>query len=139
MPRHACDTHAHICGPIEMHPYSDRRIYTPPDAPLAAYVHMLTTLGVERAVLVQPSVYGTDNSVMLGAMAELGRSRCRGVAVVESDIPESELTRMHDAGEKSARLYGHDPNDGVGGFGLTVTVVAAEAGLLQPSSVTMTV
>ena len=29
--------------------------------------------------------------------------------------------------------------DGVGGFGLTVTVVAAEAGLLQPSSVTMTV
>src|SRR5688500_10440926 len=88
MPPHACDTHAHICGPIETHPYSERRIYTPPDALLPAYVHMLHTLGVERAVLVQPSVYGADNTVMLDAMAKLGPARCRAVAVVDDDVPD---------------------------------------------------
>ena len=40
----------------------------PPDALLPDYVHMLKTVGVSRHVLVQPSVYGTDNTVMLEAM-----------------------------------------------------------------------
>lgn len=104
MPRNACDTHAHICGPIELHPYAEGRVYTPPDALLHDYRHMLDTLGVERAVLVQPSVYGADNTVMLNAMAELGKARCRGVAVVEDDIPDSELKRFHDAGVRGVRV-----------------------------------
>src|SRR6266511_774353 len=64
MPALACDTHAHICGPIVRFAYSERRVYTPPDTLLPAYRHMLATLGVERAVLVHPSVYGTDNTGM---------------------------------------------------------------------------
>lgn len=104
MPRGATDAHAHICGPIEEHPYSDRRVYTPPDAPLSAYQHMLATLGVERAVLVQPSVYGSDNTVMLNAMAELGAERCRAVAVVDDDVADSELSRMHEAGVRGVRI-----------------------------------
>lgn len=104
MPRGACDTHAHICGPIEEHPYSERRVYTPPDAPLSAYRHLLATLGVERAVLVQPSVYGTDNTVMLNAMAEFGRERCRAVAVVEDDVSDAELKRLHQAGVRGVRV-----------------------------------
>lgn len=103
MPPHACDTHAHICGPIERYPYAERRIYTPPDAPLAAYRRMLQTLGVERAVLVQPSVYGTDNTVMLAAMAGLGE-RCRAVAVVDDNITDAELARLHEAGVRGVRV-----------------------------------
>jgi predicted TIM-barrel fold metal-dependent hydrolase len=114
MPPHACDTHAHVCGPIEAHPYSERRVYTPPDAPLSAYVHMLETLGVERAVLVQPSVYGTDNTVMLAAMAELGPGRCRGVAVVEPDLREAGLERMHEAGVRGIRVNVVDVAEGKG-------------------------
>jgi predicted TIM-barrel fold metal-dependent hydrolase len=114
MPRLACDTHAHICGPIERHPYSDRRVYTPPDAPLSAYRHMLHTLGVERAVLVQPSVYGTDNTVMLAALAELGPAGCRAVAVVDDDIPESELTKLHEAGVRGVRVNVVDVAEGKG-------------------------
>src|SRR5205085_3527432 len=93
---------------------SEHRIYTPPDAPLAAYLHMLNTLGVERAVLVQPSVYGTDNSVMLGAMAELGKSRCRGVAVVEDDVADSEVKRLHEAGVRGVRVNVVDVAEGKG-------------------------
>ena len=68
LPKLACDTHAHILGPIAQHAYSPARVYTPPDCLLGDYQKMLTTLGVERAVLVQPSVYGSDNTVMLDAM-----------------------------------------------------------------------
>jgi len=104
LPPRACDTHAHICGPIDAFPYSERRVYTPPDALLGAYRHMLDTLGVERAVLVQPSVYGTDNTVMLKAMGEIGLGRCRGVAVVDDDVSDAELERLHAAGVRGVRI-----------------------------------
>ena len=103
MPRNACDTHAHICGPIDRYPYSARRVYTPPDALLPAYRHLLTTLGVERAVLVQPSVYGSDNTVMLEAMAQWGTA-CRGVAVVDEGITDAELERLHESGVRGVRI-----------------------------------
>ena len=114
MPRHACDTHAHICGPIAKYAYSERRVYTPPDAPLAAYRHMLDTLGVERCVLVQPSVYGTDNAVMLAAMGELGGERCRAVAVVDENISDGELERLNEAGVRGVRVNVVDVAEGKG-------------------------
>jgi hypothetical protein len=64
---------------------------------------MLKTLGVERAVLVQPSVYGTDNTAMLDAMKAAGPS-FRGVAVVAEDISEDELKAMHAAGVRGVRV-----------------------------------
>jgi predicted TIM-barrel fold metal-dependent hydrolase len=103
MPRNACDTHAHICGPMERHPYAERRVYTPPDALLPAYRRMLDSLGVERAVLVQPSVYGTDNTVMLEAVAQWG-PRGRGVAVVDDHVSDAELERLHHAGVRGVRI-----------------------------------
>jgi predicted TIM-barrel fold metal-dependent hydrolase len=102
-PPKACDTHAHICGPIERFAYAERRVYTPPDTLLPAYRHMLDTLGVERAVLVQPSVYGADNTVMLDAMAALG-PRARGVAVVEDNVSDAELERLNSAGVRGVRV-----------------------------------
>ena len=103
LPRGACDCHAHVFGPIERYPYFARRIYTPPDAPPSAYWRMLGTLGVERAVLVQPSVYGTDNRAMLDAMA-CEKTRMRAVAVVEETITDSELARMHEIGVRGIRF-----------------------------------
>lgn len=104
MPPNATDCHAHICGPIERFPYADKRIYTPPDCLVPAYRRMLDTLGVQRCVLVQPSVYGTDNQVMLGAMQALGPTRCRGVAVVDDGITNDELQRLHAAGIRGVRV-----------------------------------
>ena len=103
LPAGATDTHAHICGPKSQYAYFSERVYTPPDCLLPAYSHMLKTLGVERAVLVQPSVYGTDNSAMLAAMKAAGPS-FRGVAVVADDISDAELKRLHDAGVRGVRV-----------------------------------
>jgi 2-pyrone-4,6-dicarboxylate lactonase len=103
LPAGATDTHAHICGPKSQYAYFSERVYTPPDCLLPAYSHMLKTLGVERAVLVQPSVYGTDNTAMLDAMKVAGKS-FRGVSVVADDISDSELKRLHDAGVRGVRV-----------------------------------
>ena len=110
LPRRACDTHAHIMGPKARYNYSPARIYTPPDCLLNDYLHMLDTLGVERAVLVQPSVYGTDNTVMLEAM-KTANGRLRGVAVVADDISEAELKQLDAAGVRGVRVNIVDVKD----------------------------
>ena len=110
LPRRACDTHAHIMGPKARYDYSPARIYTPPDCLLNDYLHMLDTLGVERAVLVQPSVYGTDNAVMLEAM-KTANGRLRGVAVVADDVSEAELKQLDAAGVRGVRVNIVDVKD----------------------------
>jgi predicted TIM-barrel fold metal-dependent hydrolase len=56
-------------------------------------------------VLVQPSVYGTDNACLLQALRELGPGRARGVAVVDLDrVRGSRLLALHEAGVRGLRL-----------------------------------
>lgn len=110
LPKLACDTHAHILGPIAKYAYSPARVYTPPDCLLGDYRKMLTTLGVERAVLVQPSVYGSDNTVMLEAMRVAG-NQFRGVAVVDDNVSDAELARLNTAGVRGVRVNIVDVKD----------------------------
>lgn len=102
-PAGSCDTHAHICGPEASVLYHPDRIYTPPDALLPDFEKMLKTLGIERMVLVQPSIYGQDNSVMLKAMSETSFP-ARGVAVVPIDIEQAQLEDLHQAGIRGVRF-----------------------------------
>lgn len=113
MPGLACDTHAHVCGPEARYPYSPARIYTPPDALPAQYRHLLNTLGVQRAVLVQPSVYGSDNRALLDALASDPVNQ-RAVAVVEPDIRNAELERLHSLGVRGIRCNIVDVKEGKG-------------------------
>ena len=110
LPPRSCDSHAHILGPSARFAYAPARVYTPPDCLLPDYLKMLATLGVERAVLVQPSVYGTDNTVMLDAMKAAG-NRLRGVAVVADGISEAELKRLDAAGVRGVRVNIVDVKD----------------------------
>jgi 2-pyrone-4,6-dicarboxylate lactonase len=103
LPSGACDTHAHICGPAAAFPYADERIYTPPDSTLEDYLRLLEALGVDRAVLVQPSVYGTDNRALLDALKRGGQGLC-GVAVVKPDISAGEIRALNDAGVRGVRF-----------------------------------
>jgi predicted TIM-barrel fold metal-dependent hydrolase len=110
MPALACDTHAHVLGPAAQYDYSSARVYTPPDCVAKDYRHMLDTLGVTRAVLIQPSVYGTDNTAMLDAM-KADPQRLRGVAVVDSSISDAELKAMHALGVRGVRVNIVDVKD----------------------------
>jgi 2-pyrone-4,6-dicarboxylate lactonase len=111
LPPGACDCHAHICGPAAAYPYDPERIYTPPDATIESYRHLLAMLGVERAVLIQPSVYGTDNRAMLAALQAAGPG-FRGVAVVEPAIAAREVEALHQAGIRGVRLNLVDRREG---------------------------
>lgn len=102
LPPLACDCHAHICGPPSRYAYFAKRVYTPPDALLPEYRRTLETLGVQRAVLVQPSVYGTDNAALLDALASAG-PRMRGVAVLGDAVGDGELEAMHASGVRGVR------------------------------------
>lgn len=77
--------------------------YRPVDRSLDQIEATAQAHGIERLVLVQPSVYGTDNSLMLRALA-LEPGRHRGVAVVGDDITDAELDRMHALGVRSVRF-----------------------------------
>jgi predicted TIM-barrel fold metal-dependent hydrolase len=109
-PARACDCHAHIFGPAARYPYVAERIYTPPDSTRADYLALLDVLGVERAVLVQPSVYGTDNSAMLAALGAIGPG-VRAVAVADLDVPTRELEAWHRAGVRGLRFNLVDRRD----------------------------
>ena len=98
-----CDTHAHIFGPATQFPYVAERIYTPPDSTCDDYRKLLAALGVQRAVLVQPSVYGPDNTAMLDAMRQIGAG-VRAVAVTDPGIGRTEIEALHNAGVRGLRF-----------------------------------
>ena len=102
-PPNACDCHAHIIGPGEQYPFAAERSYTPPEAHKDAYQRMLTALGLQRAVIVQPSFYGTDNRCTYDAITQSG-GKWHAVAVLSTDTPKQEMQRLHDAGFRGARI-----------------------------------
>jgi predicted TIM-barrel fold metal-dependent hydrolase len=103
LPAGACDCHAHILWPQDVYPYTPNRTYTPPEASLSSYTEMLNTLGLDRAVIVHPSVYGTDNRATLDAI-KIGGPNFRGVVVVDANIELSELESMHQLGIRGVRI-----------------------------------
>ena len=111
--RGACDCHAHVCGPESRYPYSPNRLYTPEDASPADYRRMLDSLGIERGVLVQPSIYGTDNRALLDALAQ-DPERLRGVAVVPWDVSVKEIEKLHAQGVRGVRQNIVDLKEGKG-------------------------
>ena len=102
-PRDACDAHCHIFGPADVYPYAPDRTYTPPDAPLSRFKQLQRTLGLERAVLVNASCHGNDNTVILDAIAQ-SRGKYRGVANVDESITDADLERLHEGGIRGIRF-----------------------------------
>jgi predicted TIM-barrel fold metal-dependent hydrolase len=77
--------------------------YQPVDRPLAQIEAVASAHGVGHLVLVQPSVYGTDNRVMLQALS-MQPGRHRGVAVVDERVTDAELDTMNAAGVRGVRF-----------------------------------
>ncbi len=78
--------------------------YLPAAVTLDDYLRMLRTLGVSRAVLVQPSPYGPDHSALLDALRS-GRIPLRGVALYDEALTDRQLEQLHFYGVQGARLH----------------------------------
>jgi 2-pyrone-4,6-dicarboxylate lactonase len=113
LPPGATDCHSHVVGPPEQWKTIPDRRYEPEQGPLPAYIEILSELGIARCVLVQPSIYGTDNGCQLDAMRALGPQRARGIAVVAEDVSDTALRQLDDAGMRGLRF-----NLKSGGLGL---------------------
>jgi 2-pyrone-4,6-dicarboxylate lactonase len=104
IPRCACDAHAHvISGDSDSYPVVAGRSYTPVPCPEEKYMSMLDHTAMERGVLIQVSVYGTDNRYMLEVLRR-HPYRLRGIGVALPDVTERELTTMHEGGVRGLRL-----------------------------------
>ncbi len=102
VPEGACDCHVHTFDPQHF-PFSPSRPYTPEPVSVEELRSLHKALHMDRVIVVQTTVYGTDNSGALDAMKQLG-SRSRGVAVIDMKIPDSALDEMDRAGICGIRL-----------------------------------
>lgn len=105
----ATDCHLHIFGPQDRYPYTAQRAYTPPEASLEAYTALSTSLGLERMVIVQPSVYGKDNRCTLDMTEAAGPKRARAVAVIDVSFTEAQLKEMNERGVRGIRINALTP------------------------------
>lgn len=97
-----CDCHVHVFEP-ERFPYVASRKFTPDTADVNQLARHLSQTCMRRVVLVQPSVYGTDNRAVVDAIARLD-GRAKGIAVVSKDASKEELGALTSAGVVGARL-----------------------------------
>ena len=103
VPPGACDCHVHVFGDPKRYPFFSGRTYSPEPASVEDLQQFLSVLRLERVVIVQPSVYGTDNSCTIDGMRQLG-GRARGVAVIDDKTSDAELDAMGKAGIRGLRL-----------------------------------
>ncbi|WP_192180019.1 amidohydrolase family protein [Mesorhizobium amorphae] len=125
LPPGTCDTHAHVFGPVARFPLDPGRGYTPSPVTIIDYRRVMDAFGIERAVLVQPSVYGFENSVLFEAL-ETMPDRLRGVAVISPKAPETLFAWAHRLGVRGLRINPRNP------AGLTMKDFHAVAECIKP-------
>ena len=103
VPAGACDCHTHVFGDPQQFPFAAGRNYTPEPALVAEMRALHRALHTERVVIVQPSVYGTDNACTLDGMKKLG-AIARGIAVIDEKTPEASLDEMDRTGIRGIRI-----------------------------------
>jgi D-galactarolactone isomerase len=88
----------------DQYPIAASAVLRPPPASIADYRRVAAELGVRRVVVVQPTTYGLDNTCTLDAVASLG-SAARAVVVVDRNVTDDELERLHRGGARGARFH----------------------------------
>jgi 2-pyrone-4,6-dicarboxylate lactonase len=129
LPKGAIDTHVHIFE--QRYKLSPDRGYTPPDSTLADLEHLHATLGVDRVVFTQPSVYGVNNSAILNGVAALNaktQDRARAVVAITVDIVDAELEALDASGARGVRLN----TDNKGGMPVEMDAIPELAARIAP-------
>lgn len=129
LPKGSIDTHVHVFE--KRYPLSPGRGYNPPDSTLADLKHLHATLGIERVVFTQPSVYGTDNSAILDGMNALNAerpNRARCVVAIDMAISDRELAALDAAGARGVRLN----TDNKGGMPIGLNEISRLEARIKP-------
>jgi predicted TIM-barrel fold metal-dependent hydrolase len=108
LPKGAFDTHMHVFGPADRYPLVEVRAYTPHALTLDDYRLVMAHLGIDRAVLIQPSVYGIDNRLHLQAL-QAAPDMLRAVVVIPPETSNDELHRLDALGVRGVRINRYNP------------------------------
>jgi len=101
-PAGTCDTAMHFYN--DRYPSAPTALFTPLNAWIDDYVRMRERVGIERTIVVQPTVYGFDNRCTMDAVAALGSSRARAIVVVDTNVTDAELDRLTQGGACGVRF-----------------------------------
>lgn len=102
-PPKSCDSQFHVFGPMDKYPIRAGAVYCTPEATIEAALAMHKVLGIERGVIVQSSAYSTDFRVLYDALAIAG-PQYQGCVVLDDEVSDAELRRLHDAGVRGVRF-----------------------------------
>jgi D-galactarolactone isomerase len=103
IPSGACDSHVHVYGPA--YPVAPTSPLPPPTGATATVLKDLhRRLGVERALIVQPSAYGFDNAATLDGIRSYGPG-ARGIVVVPAGVADADLEALNGVGVRGIRFH----------------------------------
>jgi len=104
LPENACDCHFHIFD--EPSKQVLPRTYTAPPVPLEQLIRVHNILGISRSVVVQPSIYGTDNRTTLSALesTHTQANSMKAIVVIEDSTSFATLTKLKNAGAVGCRV-----------------------------------
>lgn len=104
IPRGTWDTHMHVVDPNKF-PLSKDAKYQPSPHTIADAQKFFSGLGISKMVIVQPSIYGNDNSCTLDGLKQLGTGNGRAVIQFDPDVTFSkQLEEWHALGVRGVRL-----------------------------------
>lgn len=101
----------HVFGPFDQFPIGQAGAYTPPVADRVQHLGILDALGFDHALLIQPSLYGSDHSALLDAIAK-SDGRLMGVGSCDASVTGQELAEMRAGGIVALRIVGVPGPDG---------------------------
>ena len=116
IPENACNAHLHIIDPS----YPNDGKARARTGTAADYCVVADRLHMPRAIFVQPKTFGFDSACLLDAIRTFGmdgRRQARGIAVVNKDVSDEGLERLHNGGIRGLRFSLWNPKDAVASFG----------------------
>jgi len=105
-PPDACDTHVHLLAGVHELPLFDGRTQDPAQsyaAYLSDYKAHLANLGITRGVIVQSIFYGTDNTVTVNAVRDMGPG-FTGIGLLPDGATDADLDQFVAWNLKGVRL-----------------------------------
>ena len=129
LPKGSIDTHVHVFE--KRYSLSPARGYNPPDSTLADLKALHATLGIDRVVFTQPSIYGIDNVAILDGMAALNAekpNRARAVVAIGLDTTDDDLAALDAKGVRGVRLN----TDNKGGMPIAMAEIPELAARIAP-------
>lgn len=109
LPAHACNSHLHIIDPS----FPNDGKAASQAGTVETYKGLAEKYGLERAVFVQAKPFGLDNACLVDAIEKFGIDRARGVAVVNAQVTDKELSYLHEHGVRGLRFSVWNPANAV--------------------------